>query len=153
MFFRPNRAEHEAHLLSACVATRFSFPIAAAIRAADVGCHAPPRGVRMLHSFSSAAIARTLVNPWDRRSSTMAICVRLDRSHGLHVADLLTPEGSCPIHQKNIKAGTKSTLHVCYLGWVGVYLLSTRSVSDAQPRRSHLMPVYESIGKVVGSIE
>jgi hypothetical protein len=52
----------------------------------------------------------------------MAICVRLDRSHGLLVADLLTPEGSCPIHQKNIKAGTKSTLHV--FGWVGVYLLS-----------------------------
>jgi hypothetical protein len=54
-------------------------------RAADVGCHAARRGVRMPRSFNSAAIARTLVNPWDRRSSTMAICVRLDRSHGLHV--------------------------------------------------------------------
>jgi hypothetical protein len=36
--------------------------------AADVGCHAPPRGVRMPRSFNSAAIARTLVMPWDRRS-------------------------------------------------------------------------------------
>jgi hypothetical protein len=34
-------------------------------RAADVGCHAPPRGVRMPRSFSWAAIARTLANPCD----------------------------------------------------------------------------------------
>jgi hypothetical protein len=33
-------------------------------RAADVGCHAPPRGVRMPRSFNAAAIARTLVNSW-----------------------------------------------------------------------------------------
>src|SRR6516164_2147284 len=32
-------------------------------RAADVGCHAPPRGVRLPRSSSSAAIARTLI-PW-----------------------------------------------------------------------------------------
>ena len=73
-------------------------------------------------------MARTLVDPWDRRSSTMAICVRLDRSHVLMFADLLTPEGSCPIHQKNIQAGTKSTLHVCYLGWVGVFFYRSFSL-------------------------
>ena len=42
-------------------------------RAAEVGCHEPPRGVKMPRSFSWAAIARTLVKPWDRRSSTMAL--------------------------------------------------------------------------------
>jgi hypothetical protein len=44
----------------------------ASSRAADVGRHEPPRGVRMPRSFSSAAMARTLVTPWECRSSTIA---------------------------------------------------------------------------------
>src|SRR5215470_10034009 len=66
-------------------AFQFAYINRASNRAADVGCHEPPRGVRMPRSFNSTATARTLVIPWDRRSSAMAICVRLDRSHGLHV--------------------------------------------------------------------
>jgi hypothetical protein len=41
-------------------------------RAADVGCHEPPRGVRMSRRFNSPAMSRTLVIPWSRISSMMA---------------------------------------------------------------------------------
>lgn len=43
----------------------------ASSRAADVGCHRPPRGVMMSRAFSSAAMAQTLVILLDRMSSTM----------------------------------------------------------------------------------
>jgi hypothetical protein len=83
MLFRPNGPEHEAHL---CPPASRPLQLASCSLAADVGCHAPPRGVRMPRSFNSAAIARTLVMPWDRRSihdgplgsPHAALCVRLD---------------------------------------------------------------------------
>ena len=53
-------------------AFQFAYINRASNRAADVGCHEPPRGVRMPRSFSRAVTVRTLVNPWERRSSTMA---------------------------------------------------------------------------------
>jgi hypothetical protein len=35
------------------------------------------------------------------------------------------PNSECAaVIKKAIKAGTKSTLHLCYFGWVGVYFLS-----------------------------
>jgi hypothetical protein len=34
------------------------------------------------------------------------------------------PNSESAAVKKAIKAGTKSTLHLCYFGWVGVYLLS-----------------------------
>jgi hypothetical protein len=55
----------------------------------------------MPRSFNSAAIGRTLVNPWVRRSSTMVrrtmLCVCPDGSHSLLTADLFALERSCPV--------------------------------------------------------
>jgi hypothetical protein len=59
-------------------------------RAVDVGCHAPPRGVRMPRSFNSAAIARTLAIPWVPRSSTMAL-----RFDARYAAFALTAATAC----------------------------------------------------------
>jgi hypothetical protein len=54
MLFGPNGPEHEAHLLSARVAIRFSLPHTTVTATAQQTLDAttPPRGVRMLLSFS-----------------------------------------------------------------------------------------------------
>ena len=54
MLFGPNGPEHETHLLSACVAIRFSLPHTTVTATAQQTLDAttPPGGVRMLLSFS-----------------------------------------------------------------------------------------------------
>jgi hypothetical protein len=54
MLFGPNGPEHEAHLLPARVANRFSLPHTTVTATAQQTFDAttPPRGVRMLLSFS-----------------------------------------------------------------------------------------------------
>ena len=41
-------------------------------RAVEVGCHLARRGVKISRSFNSAVSARTLVNPYERKSATTA---------------------------------------------------------------------------------